>query len=414
MRSFLPMVLNQAATLVLGIASVKLITTFVPPATTGVYQLFVTLTQIGVLVTHSGLSNHGLRYWQREQAERGAYARFLWEMSWDHLRFLAPLLLVISCLLSIIRLEPVWTWIFPLLLLSNIALAIQLIATGALNAEARAWKVFFLTLTANTARTFLPVGLALAVSMSFAVLSLGFALHGLIIFGVVFGLFAWAIRSRRPEASQRSKWAEELKSYGRPFLWLGVGAWFMQNTDRWVVEGFYGKDHAGFFAVAANIGVMIPTMVATGLMQRVFPRIFQKADRAHKLQDWQEIAKDCDRATGIFIILTLGGLLALDAAAPYLIGWLISAKYIPALTMLIPAALATVTLQINQFYYLLLQGQHNSAGIVKVLMVVAGFRTIGSVVSAAISWPAFLNWQMVSMILGALIGRFMVRRMALR
>src|SRR5207249_6678752 len=66
MRPFVPILCNQVAALLLGIVGMKLVSTFIPPALNGYYALFITLTQIGVLVTHSGVSNHATRYWQRE------------------------------------------------------------------------------------------------------------------------------------------------------------------------------------------------------------------------------------------------------------------------------------------------------------------------------------------------------------
>jgi hypothetical protein len=99
---------------------------------------------------------------------------------------------------------------------------------------------------------------------------------------------------------------------------------------------------------------------------------------------------------------------------PHLIGWLIAERYSPSMLLLFPAGMAAITVQANQFYYLLLQGQHNSAGMVRVMAAVAGLKTLGTALAALLSWNAFLAWLMISMILSPLLGRWMIRGMILK
>jgi O-antigen/teichoic acid export membrane protein len=413
MRAALPIILNQAVTLALGLVSLKLINRLVPPDVYGAYVLFLTLTQVGTLLTHSGLSNHATRYWQRENQRAGAYVRFLAAASARVLLPLTLLLLAITIGLAAARQELIWVWIFPLLLVSNAALALNLVGTGALNADQSFWKVFWLTQLGNAGRTFLPILFALATQMNFVALSAGFTLHGVLILA---GLAAWFIaasKTPKPEAESEQQWIRELKDYGRPYALLGAGAWLLQFADRWVVEGFYGEEPAGQFALAASLGTIIPTMVMPALMQWVFPCIFRRADSAKSPSDWIELAKSCDRMTAAFLFISIAGLLALWAASPWLVGWLISEKYVPALTMLVPAGFAALTSQVNQFYYLLLQGQHDSASMVKVMLVVSGVKTLGSIVAAAMSLPVLMSWLILSVAVGGCLGRWLIRRVAL-
>jgi hypothetical protein len=81
---------------------------------------------------------------------------------------------------------------------------------------------------------------------------------------------------------------------------------------------------------------------------------------------------------------------------------------------LFPAGLAMLTVQANQFQYLLLQGRHNSVDMVKAMIVVAVVKTAGSVVAAAISWSGFLLWLALSTLVCAWLGRFLIQRLALR
>ncbi|MBI4660982.1 MAG: oligosaccharide flippase family protein [Verrucomicrobia bacterium] len=444
MSSFVPIVCNQAITVLLGVLGVKLFSAFVPKATYGHYALFLTLTQVGVMVTHSGIVNHAMRYWQRERSQAAAYTRFLWKASWRGLADLAPLLILIALAVALNEREFAWLWIVPWLVLGNIAMAITATATGALNADRKLWGVFVVSVVSNAARILIPIGLALSAGMTFFMLGTGFALHGVLVLGGLAVMFRWALAGqasslrvdrassprpasgrmppepagRKPaphsQTGSQGRWEQELREYGRPFVWLGIGAWFLQCADRWVVKIFFGEEEAGLFAFASNIGAIVPTFVVGGVMQKIFPQVFRQADHAQTRREWEQIAGRCDQATGLFLLLTILGLVMLQALGPYLLGWLIAEQYAPALDVLLPAGFAMVTSQINQFYYLLLQGQHNSAGMVKVMLVVSGLKTLGSVASAAISWPAFLLWLMISTVLGGWIGRTMIRSMALR
>ena len=105
------------------------------------------------------------------------------------------------------------------------------------------------------------------------------------------------------------------------------------------------------------------------------------------------------------------GLAILHLMSPLLLGWLIDQKYAPALHMVLPAGLVMVNSQINQFHYLLLQGQHNSAGMVWVMLTVAGIKTLGGVVAASISWNAFVGWLLVAPLVCGWAGRWLIMRM---
>ncbi|MCF7763890.1 MAG: oligosaccharide flippase family protein [Verrucomicrobia bacterium] len=414
MRPFVPILLNQGATVILGLVYVKLVTHFVPVAVNGSYAVFLTLTQIGVMITHSGLSNHATRYWQREQSASGVYARFLGLESLSLLKYLIPILLVLALGLHWKDTGGGWLWAFPLLIVSNLALGLNQVATGSLNAERSFWKVLLLTFFGTAARTFLPVGMALLTTMSFGALATGFALHGAVILILLALLFGWVIRASPPTPRQAEQWSRELRVYGRPFVWLGIGAWFLLSADRWIVLSVFGEERAGLFATAAALGIILPSMVMAGMMQWVFPTIFQMSDHAKTLEDWKRIAKRCDGATVLFLALSVGGLVVLKLVSPFLVGWLIGERYIPAFAMLVPAGLAMVASQVNQFYYLLLQGQQNSAGMVRVMLIVSGIKTLGSIGTALISWSLFSDWLIASLFISGLLGRWLIRRMAFR
>lgn len=413
-RTFIPIAGNQLAALLLGILGLRLVSQFVPAEVNGLYGLFLSLTQVGMLLTHSGLINHATRYWQREQPRRDRYARFVWATAWMQLRSLLPLLLLIAIGWAYVGGQWSWLWAFPFLVVGNLALALNAIATGALNAEHLTWRVFMLTAIGTAARILLPVGFALATTMTYLNLSAGFALHGLLIMGCIVLLFRRSVGAPAPAEDDRNRWRLELRHYGRPFLWLGLGSWLLQFADRWVVAHFFGERTVGLFTYASQIGSIIPGMAAGGLMQWAFPRIFRRADGARSRAEWLALARTCDRVTVAFLALTILGVGLLVAVAPLLVGPLIRPQYRDALAMLVPAAAAMVTVQVNQFHFLLLQGQHNSAGMVRIMLVVAGLKTLGCIAAAAISWQAFAWWLVLSLVLSAVLGRVLIRRMALR
>lgn len=414
MRPLFAIALNQLTTVGLGLLGVKLVSEFVPPQVNGKYALFLTLAQIGYLVIYPGVINHAMRYWQRESSNSGVYARFIWLTVWRELKWWGPVLLLVSVAAVWVDGDPVWIWAAPALLVSNLAIALHYIATGALTAAGNSWKVLALTFVGTGARVLLPIAAALLLGMGLLNLAWGYCAHAVIVIAAVAGMFRAAGRAPAPDPTQEARWKTELREYGRPFVLLGIGAWFLMSADRWVVKQFYDDHQAGLFAIASTIGAFVPTIVLGALMQFALPRVFRKADLAKTEQDWRQIASRCDHVTVIFVVLSLAGLVALHWMGPYLVGWLISPTYAEALPMVIPAGMATMTALTNQFYYLLLQGQHNSAAMVRVMTVVAGLKTAGSIAAAAVSFNAFLGWLAFSLLLGAGIGRFMIRRIALK
>lgn len=413
MRPFVPIILNQSATVLLGLLSVRLVTHYVPVDVNGVYTIFLTLTQVGMLITHSGLVNHASRYWQREHERTGPYARFLAGASIRILIFLAPILFLITCGMGWMEGKSTWLFAFPFLLVGSFSLALNLVATQALNAERSFWKVFCVTAIANGARAVLPVAIALFTSMSLHSLSVGFAVHGFVIFACLTIVFRKTAQAPPVAEDIRLNWTSELKTYGRPFVLLGIGAWLFQFADRWVTASFFGSSEAGLLGIAANLTAMVPAIAIQGMMQWIFPRIFLMSDKAKTRDDWRHIALRCDQATGVFLVLTILGIVALKLIAPFLVGWLIGEDYVPAFEMLIPVGFAMVAAQVNQFYYLLLQGQHNSAGMVKVMLTVSGVKTGGSIIAASISWAAFEWWMIASLFISGILGRMMIRAIAL-
>src|SRR5207249_4871734 len=152
--------------------------------------------------------------------------------------------------------------------------------------------------------------------MNFPVLSIGYTLHGVIIIACLVMMFRWAIGAPPAAKDVVKLWLQELHSYGRPFLFLGIGGWLLLNVDRWIVDLFFDRARVGLFNYAANLGGIIPTLTATAMMQAFFPGIFHRSDVAKSAEDWRQIARRCDKLTMAFTIVSLAGLRTLHFAAP--------------------------------------------------------------------------------------------------
>jgi O-antigen/teichoic acid export membrane protein len=413
-RFFLPIVLNQGATLLFGTIGIVLISHLVPERVYGAYTLFLTLTQVGPLLTHSGLNNHTSRYWQRVASNPGPYARFvLGRALWLGMPLAGLLLLVVAVIQLLHPGAVAWAPLWPLLVVTNLGLAVSTGASLALNASERHWAVLTLNALTTFGRALFPIGVALLFTPTVFTLSLGYTVHGVAAALAILVLFRGLNLGERPKADLVAQWRQELRDFGRPFVIMGLGGWLMLNADRWIVSFAFDERRLGLFSLATNIASIVPTFICAALMQWKFPAVFRASDRARSERDWRELARKCDRLTLLFLGLTLGGLGVLQLVGPHLVGWLIGQKYAASMPLLLPAGMATVALQTNQFQYLLLQGQHNSSGMIKVMLPLAALRTAGSLVAGAISWPVFLGWLLVSTALVAWVGRVSIQRMAL-
>jgi O-antigen/teichoic acid export membrane protein len=413
MHRLVPIVLNQLGLLGFGVVGIKLVSAYVPVATYKSYALFLTLVTLGYLLTHSGLINHATRYWQREKAQAGAYAWFLWHQNWRLSIPLAGLLLAVA--LGMSQYEPGWSWwrIFLLLWICNTGFSLFTLANQALNASEYHWRLLGLSLVFSVTRALLPVGMVWLAGATLLALGFGYTVHVLITTAAVLFYFHWAAKADRPRPDQGRRWGQELRDFGRPFVLMGVGAWLLTNADRWIVALCFDEQRAGIFAMSSTIAVIVPTLVAGVLMQGIFPRVFRQADRAQTSADWRAIARRCDQMTVLFLALTLVGLTVLTFLGPGLVPWLLGADYAPALSLLVPTGAALAVATANQFNYLLLQGQHNSASMAKVMAVVAGLKVAGTVLAALVSWKVLLIWLGLSLPISIGLGRHLIHRIAL-
>jgi O-antigen/teichoic acid export membrane protein len=410
-QRFVPVAGNQLAALALGVAGIKLMSHVALPEIYGGYILFLTLAQLGMMLTHAGVINHTSRYWQREMPQWGSYARFLFRSSLEAAPVLALLCLAGALALSLGTFS--WAWIFALLFAANLGQVWFSISNMALNAQGRLWTMCGLGVAANATRVLFPPLLAMGLGASLLTLGSGYLLHVLVVTGILLLIFRGAWGEPGAPGALREKWREELRAFGRPFVLLGAGGWLLQNADRWVIAFFFGKEAAGIFGMALSIAGIVPVMIAAGLLQVFFPEIFRQADAAVSREDWRRLAVRTDRLTLVFLAGGVGSAALIWLVGPWFVGTLVSENYAATMPLLFVAGMSVISTQANQFHFLLLQGQHNSRAMVKVMLVVALVKTAGTLIAAAISWMALLIWLAASLIVVALLGRALIHRLAL-
>ena len=414
MTRLVPIVCGQVFTLVVGVLGLKLVSQFLSPEIFGTYALLLTLTGLGMQFTHAGLYNHAIRCWQREAAvNRAAYLGFLWR---EHWRATGPLVWLVTGVgvgVGLWQGEAFWLWSVSVLVLANVAQTSSGLAQGVLNAAERHWAVFGVTGSALATRTLLPLAAVAWLGPSLPVLMSGLGASAMTVTCLLLALAGPAGRRRDADAVAQARWTDELRGYTQPYFWLGVGGWLLQSADRWLVFAFFDDRRTGLFALASSLGGIIPAMLAGTMLQISFPRVFRLADEAVVSGDWTTVARHCDRLTAVYLTAAVAGLLGLAGLGPHLVGWLVDARFAPALPLVLAAGMATVSVQVNQFYYLLLQGQQRGTKMVSVMSAVAGVKTLGSALAAWVSWECFLGWQCVSVGVSALLGRQLIRRAAL-
>lgn len=410
LSSLVPIVANQALALLLGVAALKLTSLVVAPPVYGLYAIFLTLTQIGVLLTHSGLINLTSRQWKSNEHRQPHFTRFVWSRAWKVLPWLTLFLSLLALGLYFAFRDVRWLVVLPMLIVANLALAITEIGAIVLNASERHWAVLGFRTSATAARLFSPLLLIVLIGGGYLTLSVGFALQGLLMILVTALVLRPVGNYPAHGRNDFEDWDRALRTYGRPFIVLGIGGWLLQNADRWIVERFFGIEQAGQFAMGAGLGGFVPMFFAAVLLQAFFPRAFRAADAARSPADWKRLAQKCDFMTAGFLVATVAVLGALALTGPALVGPLVEPRYAPAIEMLFVCGLAMASVQTNQFQFLLLQGQQDSRAMVRVMIVVAIVKTAGSIAAASVSWDLYLYWLGASVLVCAVLGRQLVRR----
>ncbi len=203
----------------------------------------------------------------------------------------------------------------------------------------------------------------------------GYMLGGLVGAASVSLFFAVTLCKRRSGFYFESKLVADAFRYGIPLIPQALAAWTLNLSDRVILERFSGLSQAGLYNLAANFGIVI-SMVAISINQAVLPHYLQRAKDSFGSLEARSTAL---RQVVIRGFLVLVGIFIMAATAgPMVLGWIVNARYLEALPLLVPIFGGCFFFGIGQFLMLPLLFERNTK-------VVAAVSVIGAVVNVALN-----------------------------
>jgi len=391
----LPIGLAQVVGLLLGLLGIRLVSHLVAPADFGRYGVFTSLAPVGMWVLFGGINAALSRLWMPAPDRPGLLQAVL-RATGRRLGWLA-----LACAgLAFIAGGESSPGFAVLLLATALALGVGQYFRTALQAERRHWPDFGLSAIDSVSRTALPPLLYLLLGGGALALMAGFTLHALL--GLLGG--AWLLRAhlRAPVAQATTLPATFL---GAPFLLLAIAGWTIGGLNRWLVAGLFGSETAGYFTLAANVAVILPSMLGTILVQWQQPLWFAAAGG-----DTGALARRVDRAALGYTAAGLGLTGALHLLLPHLVGPLVSARYEPALAWALGAGCFTVAVTTGRFYSTLLVAARREQAAPPVELTAAAAYGLGCLAAAWAGPEWFQRWLVLTPLVPWLINRPLARR----
>ena len=399
----LPIALGQAAGLAAGIAGVSLVTRWVAPADYGVYGIFASFVPLGYGVVFIGLVKFVTRQW-RETADRRGLAG-------DVIGALAQKtgwLIVPAVGAAWFAPEGARSWFAAALFFSAVVMGLVQLGQAALQAERAHWRDCAAMIGITGSRSLLPPLLYVATGWGVRAMLLGFCAHALI------ALASVAATLRRPtraaEADPRSRPRLTTDYAGQRFVVLALVNWGLLGTGRWTVTFFFGREAAGYFTLASNIGLILPAMLGAMLLQWRQPVWFEQAVTTSP----RKVASDVDRFAALYTVAALGATLALRAAMPWLTGTLVDARYEGAAEFVLATGFFVAAVTLCGFYHALLIALRQEAACTRADLAGAGVLIGGAVGSAALGLEWLKGWLLVSPTVPWLVNRHIARAAANR
>jgi len=396
----LPILAAQAVGLLCGIAGVRLTSRFVDPADYGAYGIFMSLAPLGPYVVFAGVVRFLARHWQDSPA-RPALLRAVLVAALRKTPWLAGAAAVAGVILS--PDEPVR---YAALLFGGAFLAgLTQLAQAALQAARDHWRDFAVAGAASIARSFGPPLLYAATGAGLLALQAGYVVHALVGAGLgAVVLWRWAGSAAPAPASVALPPTYE----GTQFMLLAVAAWVAQAVNRWAVAWAHGAEPAGYFTLAGNVGLILPTILAAVLGQFRQPHWY--ATDTGDPAALARLRRDVDRVAAGFTAgaLVLSALLHL--AMPRLIGPLVDARYLPAVDYVFATGAATTALLVaGYFHTLLIAARREDACLVPDLTGGVVFFA-GSLAAAGTGLAVFKTWLALSPLVPWVVNRTLAHR----
>lgn len=393
----LPIVLAQGFGIMCGVVGVKLATTYVAPDDYGRFAVFGTLAPIGMAVVYAGLIKYVARYWAATDHEalrpilvRAALRRTVW-------------LVLASVGATAVVYGHNWWRVAPFLLAAALALSIGSLAQTALQAERENWRDLRVTGVSSLLRSFTPTlfyifagGGMLALYGGFVFYAVGFA-----------GAALWALGPKRAPNARGDPPAPSLVYAGPLFTLLAATDWIILGLNRWVVAFFFGATTAGFFSLATNLAVIIPSFLSAFVGQYFQPRLFARPHAT--LAERRALAAHVDRVAAMVAGSIIVGLLLLRVILPSLMGILIDPKYAAALDYLVPAGAFLAAGSTTSLFILMMQASQRESACGPIGLTHSAILALGCIVSAWASHEAFTLWLCCTPLVPWIVSRPLAR-----
>ncbi len=398
-----PILLAQAVGLACGIAGVRLTSHWVPPEVYGRYGIFLSLTPIGMWVIFAGLNKFAARHWAESTDRPGLLREVVLAAGRK-----TPWLILAVAVLTLLAFPERSVFFGGLLLLASLALGVAHFSQTTLQASRRHWADCSISATGAVTRALLPLLLYGWVAASFTALLGGFLLHTL----AVAALGAWWLRASWQASPTRGPLQLTATYAGPLFMALAVAGWALGGMNRWVVAGFYGVEAAGYFALAANIALILPSMLGTVMLQYLQPAWFTAFDGSIVAR--RQLLKRADRAALLYAGIALGFTALLQWLMPLLIGPLVSIRYAAAATLVLPAGCFAAAITTGYFYHTALLAVRREQACGPADLSGATCLIAGSLLGALAGWEWFTRWLICAPLVPWVVNRTLARRALLR
>lgn len=393
----LPIILTQGFGIACGVFGVKLATFYVAPDDYGRFGIFGTLAPLGVAVVYAGLVRYVARFWaaadhaaMRQTVRQAAGRKIFW-------------LVLVSVLAAVVANGDGWWRVAPFLLVSALALAVGTLAQNALQASRENWRDSGVAGFSSLLRSFAPTLCYVLAGGGMVALYTGFVLHA-----IGFAVAAlWALRSV-PAQRQDTPPPPLTSAYDGPlFTLLAAADWVIFGLNRWVVAFFYGATAAGFFSLAANLAVIVPSIMSAFVWQYFQPRLFSQPHET--TEERQRLAAKIDRVAAFVAAGTIAGLLLLRAVVPWLMGLVIGPKYAPSLDYVLPAGAFLVATSTAMIFGIMLQAGGRASACGRVGLTHSAVLAVGCIASAWVGAECFSIWLLCSPVVPWLVSRPLAR-----
>ncbi len=397
-----PVVMAQAFGLLCGLAGVKLISRFVPPDVLGDYGIFLSFTTLGMWVVHTGLIKYVSRHWAAAP-DKPALSRVVLRHWWGKSPWIVLCTVGAAQAISWLTGNAPWGLLLPLFIVISL-LSLVAMAQAALQTNREHWSDLAVSATGSLTRTFAPLILFLVLGGAVGLYA-GFSIHAIFTLLVA----SWILRkyvSKNPTTRVR---LELDRIYTGPyFTMLSLAGWALTGTNRWIVAGFFGDVEAGYFMLASNMVLIVPTIIGTIFIQMFQPGFFALGDSGNHDASLQ-LARRVDRVAAGFGVISIVGILLLHLVMPWLVGPLVHETYGASLAWIVPVGCFSVATITGQYYHSMLLAARKERACAPVDLTAASLLIMGSTLAALAGRSIFMQWLMITPLIPWLVTRSLAR-----